>query len=98
MSETKKNFVKDEQAKIIAEALDITQAKARECIDAVAKMIVNALNAGHKVTIQDLGTFDVTLRAERTGHNPMTGATMTIPAKNVVKFKATKSLNELINA
>jgi DNA-binding protein HU-beta len=38
------------------------------------------------------GTFAVTKRAARKGRNPQTKKEMLIPAKNVVKFKASSEL------
>ncbi|MCH8171289.1 MAG: HU family DNA-binding protein [Bacteroidetes bacterium] len=38
-----------------------------------------------------LGKFKVARRKKRMGRNPATGATMVIPAKNVLKFKVSKT-------
>ena len=53
-----------------------------------------SLNAGDKVALVGFGTFSVSERSERTGRNPQTGKTITIPAKKVVKFKAGAELAE----
>ena len=41
-------------------------------------------------------TFSVSERAERTGINPSTKATITIPAKKVAKFKAGAELSAAV--
>ena len=40
------------------------------------------------------GSFSVSERSARSGRNPQTGKTITIPAKKVVKFKAGAELAE----
>ena len=43
-----------------------------------------------KIAIIGFGTFYMQQRAKRTGKNPQTGKKITIPAKKVFKFKASK--------
>ena len=42
------------------------------------------------------GSFTVRERAERSGKNPQTGKTMTIPASKTVAFKPGKALKEAV--
>jgi len=46
--------------------------------------------------LPELGTFSVVERAPRKGRNPKTGEEIEIPAKKVVKFKASKRLSERV--
>lgn len=69
-----------------------------EAINAVIKVITNALVAGEKLSIVGFGTFEVAERAERQGRNPKTNETITIAACKAPKFKPAKALKELINA
>ena len=43
------------------------------------------------------GVFAVKERAERTGRNPQSGATITIPAAKIPSFKAGKALKDAVN-
>lgn len=61
------------------------------------KLASEALTKGEKIQINGFGTFEVTKRAAREGHNPATGEKIKIPAKNVVKFKAGKALKDAVN-
>ena len=61
----------------IAEKAGLTKADSKK-----------ALEAGDKVALIGFGSFSVSERSERSGRNPQTGKTITIPAKKVVKFKA----------
>jgi DNA-binding protein HU-beta len=81
----------------IAGAADISKAQAEKALDATLDSIVGALKDGDKVTLIGFGTFSVSHRAERQGRNPQTNKTITIPAKNVVKFKAGKGFTDSVN-
>ena len=75
-----------------------TKKDSEEAINAVIKVITNALVAGEKLSIVGFGTFEVAERAERQGRNPKTNETITIAACKAPKFKPAKALKELINA
>ena len=59
--------------------------------------MVEALKAGNKVPVAGFGTFAVSQRGERNGRNPQTGATVVIPARKAVTFKAGTALKESVN-
>ncbi len=80
----------------VAEKASMTKVDAEKAIKATFDAITNELSDGGKVTLIGFGTFEVQERKERTGKNPQTGATMTIPAKKVPKFKAGKALKDVV--
>ena len=82
----------------VAKETEWTKKDSEEAINAVIKVITNALVAGRKLSIVGFGTFEVVERAERQGRNPKTNETITIAACKVPKFKPAKALKELINA
>jgi DNA-binding protein HU-beta len=49
-----------------------------------------------KVTLVGFGTFSKVRRKARKGRNPQTGEAIKIKAKNVVKFRAGKKLQESV--
>ena len=61
------------------------------------KILGSALRGNGKATIIGFGTFSVSRRDARSGRNPRTGQTITIAAKNVVKFKPGKDLVDSVN-
>ena len=81
----------------VAEEAGISKAEATKAVDAVLDGISDTLKDGGKVAILGFGTFSVTHRPAREGRNPATGATIKIAARNAVKFKAGKALNEKVN-
>ena len=70
-----------------------TEAFVKSFVDVVSK----ALKKGDDVALVGFGTFAVTKRAARTGHNPKTGETIKIAAAKTPKFKAGKALKDLVN-
>lgn len=82
----------------VAKETEWTKKDSEEAINAVVKVITNALVAGEKLSIVGFGTFEVVERAERQGRNPKTNQTITIAAYKAPKFKPAKALKELINA
>lgn len=82
---------------VIADKADISKASAGRALDAVVEGITSALQAGDQVSLIGFGTFAVKERAERTGRNPQTGATMTIAASKSAGFKAGKALKDALN-
>ena len=78
----------------IAEKAGLTKADSKKALEAFVATVGESLNVGDKVALVGFGTFSVSERSERTGRNPQTGKTITIPAKKVVKFKAGAELAE----
>lgn len=81
----------------VAEGANLTKTQATEAVNTVLNAVSNCLKDGDKLSVVDFGTFSVTNRPARSGRNPQTGATITIPAKNVIKFKPGKKLVESVN-
>ncbi len=65
-------------------------------VDAVLKSIIDTIvevgSAEDKIVLPGLGTFEGKMREERQGRNPATGEALTVPAKKVLKFKASTAL------
>lgn len=81
----------------IAEHAGLTKAQSEEALNAVIASITEALKNDDSVTLVGFGTFSVSKRDARTGRNPQTGETITIEAKNQVKFKVGKKLADAVN-
>ena len=80
----------------IAEVSGLSKADSKKALDAFVSVVSKTLKEGDKISLVGFGTFSVSERAERTGVNPSTKETMTIPAKKVVKFKAGNELDGFI--
>lgn len=83
---------KSELINAMAEKSGLSKADSKKALDAFVAAISEVLKEGDKVALVGFGTFSVAERGERTGVNPATKQTITIPAKKVVKFKAGSEL------
>ena len=81
----------------VAESVELNKASASRAVEAILDIITGALRSGDDVTLSGFGTFSVSNRKERTGRNPRTNESITIPASKNPKFKAGKALKEAVN-
>ena len=81
----------------IVDKTDLSKTQAQDALNAALDGIGDALKKDDKVTLIGFGTFSINHRAEREGRNPQTGKTITIKAKNLVKFKPGKELADSVN-
>lgn len=70
----------------------MSQGEVEKALNSILESIGQSLKKGEPVTLVGFGTFQVKERAERNGYNPSTGGTMLIPAKKMIKFKASSAL------
>ncbi|NOQ92361.1 MAG: DNA-binding protein [Flavobacteriaceae bacterium] len=75
----------------------ISKVAAGKALDSMMSNVKGVLKGGGKLSLVGFGSFSVTARAARDGRNPQTGATIKIPARNVVKFKAGSELKDSVN-
>lgn len=76
----------------LSTAAGITKDKAREILDIIADITFEDLASNDAAVLPGLGKLKVRQRGERQGRNPKTGNAMTIPARLVVKFSASRGL------
>lgn len=77
---------------------NLTKTAASEVVECFVTSVSQLAKEEGRVQINKLGIFTVSDHAERAGRNPKTGETLTIPARKVPNFKASKALKEFINA
>ena len=66
----------------------ISKNQAANLVDTAFDIIKQTLASGEEVKISSFGSFKVVHKAARTGRNPQTGEPLSIPARHIVKFKA----------
>ena len=88
---------KNELVSAVAKQAELSKKDAGLAVEAVFDTIAKALEKGDKVQLIGFGTFDVSERAAREGHNPRTGEAMKISASKAPRFKAGKALKERVN-
>ncbi len=90
-------MTKSELVKMIAIKTNLNNARAEDTLAAILDTITSELAAGNAIQLPGIGRFSVKNRAERTGRNPRTGETLTIPACKVVAFSLSKALKDAMN-
>ncbi|GAB6877698.1 HU family DNA-binding protein [Thermaerobacter litoralis] len=87
---------KPELVNAIAEKTGLNKKDSERAVNALVESISEALARGDKVSLVGFGTFEVRTRQARTGRNPRTGQTLTIPAAKVPAFKPGKQLRDMV--
>ena len=83
-----------ELSSVVSEKVGISKTDAEEIIRTTLDAIADTLKKGEEVKIANFGSFEKKVRAARTGRNPITGETISIPETNQVGFKASKHLKD----
>ncbi len=81
----------------VSDHTGLSKTDSAKAVDAVFDTITSELKSGGDIRLVGFGTFLVSKRKATTGRNPQTGAQIQIPAANVPKFRAGKSLKESLN-
>ena len=83
-------------AAAVAEKSGLNHRQAEKAVNAAMEVVMDALANGEKVALTGFGTFEVRERAARTGVNPLTKKTITIPASKSPVFKAGSKLKDAL--
>ena len=75
----------------------ISKANVARFYDGLVELVRRELVRNKEFVLPGLGALRVRKRKARTGRNPQTGEAIHIPAKKVVRFRAYRSLDELLN-
>ena len=75
-----------------------SRATCESVINAFAIEIENALCNGDDLPLHGIGKWTVRDRKARMVRNPRTGASMEVPAKKAVVFKASSRINDAVNS
>lgn len=87
---------KKELIKFLSEEMGMSKAHTEVMFEEMFAAIGKALTDGKDVSIPRFGKFQISTSEARKGRNPKTGEEIDIPAKNRVKFKASKSLKDSV--
>jgi DNA-binding protein HU-beta len=81
---------------IVAAQAGLTRSQADSAIKAYESAIIRTLTDGGEVRLGGFGSFKTSQRAERTGRNPRTGGTVTVPARTVPRFSASSAFKSSV--
>ena len=88
---------KAELVEAISNETGLSKTKSNEVVNTLVNKITESLKNGEKVSLVGFGSWSTTNRPERQGRNPKTGEIITIPSKNVAKFKPGNELTKNVN-
>ena len=89
---------KQELIEAIAEKSHTSRSDSKKMLDALLETVTETLAQGDNVQLIGFGTFKSTERKARSGRNPRTGESVTIPAKRVPSFTAGNTLKEAVKS
>ncbi|RYL89829.1 HU family DNA-binding protein [Sporolactobacillus sp. Y61] len=87
---------KNEVIQRVAGRTGFTRKETETIVNSLLDEIISALDHEEKVQFVGFGTFEVRRRASRTGRNPQTGESITIPATKVPGFRAGNKLKDAV--
>jgi DNA-binding protein HU-beta len=87
---------KNELINKVAEKTGISKRETESVINEALDQVMDTLAEGEKVQFVGFGTFEVRQRATRTGRNPQTGETITIPSTSVPGFRAGNKFKDAV--
>lgn len=88
---------KSELIKSISDKSGLTQTDSAKALDAFITTVTNSLKSGNDVRLVGFGTFGTSKRAATTAINPRTRQPVKVAARKVAKFKAGKTLQDIVN-
>lgn len=80
----------------VAQKSNLTKAQSEAAINAFQDVLIEALQSGEGLKLTGVFSAERVKRAERTGRNPRTGATINIPARYGVKLSAGSLLKKAV--
>jgi integration host factor subunit beta len=80
----------------IAERTGETKVVTKNIVQMFLDEIIAELGAGNRLEVRDFGVFEVRPRRARRAQNPRTLEKVSVPPKNVVKFKVGRIMRERV--
>ena len=84
-------------AALIKDHPHLRMGDAERIVDTVFDEIAEALSRGDRVELRGFGAFSTTTRQARMGRNPRTGEPVSVPEKQVIRFRLGKDLRTRLN-
>jgi DNA-binding protein HU-beta len=89
---------KSELVNSLSEETAFSKKDIARVLDSLARIVQRTLKKGDRLQWAGFGTFTVSKRPPRKGINPSTKERIDLPAINVPRFKAGKSLRESVRS
>ena len=83
--------------RLVAGQIHLPPRDIETSVNAVLEYMSNSLVDGDRIEIRGFGSIGLRFRAPRTGRNPKTGESVSVPGKYVPHFKPGRLLRERVN-
>ena len=93
----KQNISRDEIAEAMKNEFGFNRKQCLDIVNDIIDIIIEGLQLDNKVKIHNFGTFKLNKKNGRVGRNPKTKEEYRISSRNVVTFKASKTLLKFVN-
>jgi DNA-binding protein HU-beta len=91
-----KRLTKSQLVAELSEKWGVSKKQTGEMWDGMLALLYSEVKRAGEVVLPGLGKLAKKARAARMGRNPATGATISIPAKTVLKFGVGKACKEAL--
>ena len=95
--ETNNNFTREDISESLHNEFGLTKKDCIILVNDILEIIIDGLKNNGYVKIHNFGSFKVKRKKSRLGRNPKTKQDVIIGERNVLSFKASKSVLSLIN-
>ena len=91
------NFTRDDIAELLHSEFGLTKKDCLFFVNDILEIITDGLKKNSYVKIHNFGSFKIKRKKSRIGRNPKTKEEVIINERNVITFKASKSILNFIN-
>ena len=95
--ENQNNFTRDDIAESLHIEFGLTKKDCITFVNDILEIIIEGLNDDGYVKIHTFGSFKLKRKKSRIGRNPKTKESVMISERNVLTFKASKSVLNFLN-
>ena len=95
--ENQNNFTRDDIAESLHIEFGLTKKDCIIFVNDILEIIIEGLNDDGYVKIHNFGSFKLKRKKSRIGRNPKTKEVVMISERNVLTFKASKSVLNFLN-
>jgi len=95
--ENQNNFTRDDIAESLHIEFGLTKKDCITFVNDILEIIIEGLNDDGYVKIHNFGSFKLKRKKSRIGRNPKTKEAVMISERNVLTFKASKSVINFLN-
>ena len=95
--ENQNNFTRDDIAESLHIEFGLTKKDCITFVNDILEIIIEGLNDEGYVKIHNFGSFKLKRKKSRIGRNPKTKEAVMISERNVLTFKASKSVLNFLN-